>query len=62
MGVEVTAEREKAILGAVEEVLVDREARCVRGLVLGQGVHEALAVRFFDLSASYDDCLRLSVP
>lgn len=62
MGVEVTAEREQAILGAVEEVLLDREARCVRGVVLGRGVHEALAVRFFDLSASYDDCLRLTVP
>lgn len=62
MGVEVTAERDGAIVGAVEKVLVDREARCTTGFVLGRGVHEALAVRFTDLSASFDPSPRLTVP
>lgn len=62
MGVEVTAKPDGAILGAVEEVLVDREARCATGVVLGRGVHEALAVRFADLSASFDPSPRLTVP
>lgn len=57
----MTAEREGTVLGVVEDVLVDREARRATGVILGRGVHEALAVRFSDLAASFDPRLRLSV-